>query len=163
MTLMRLRPAFSMLTAIFVIVLMMGVSALVFDLSGKIVKETTTQYKKEQAVLLAKSYTELAIMTITANSRGTSPCIYNIVGEDILGDNSLGNGYRVRVRIGYIGNNLGNCNNAANVYANNVVTPESMLNLIIDTYIEYQEEQSIVDTGGGPVWITYHRRTLQKI
>jgi hypothetical protein len=163
MRLKRLRPAFSMLTAIFVLVLMIGVSALVFDLSGKIVKETTTQYKKEQAVLLAKSYTELTILAVMANSRGTNPCLYNITGNNILGDNSLGFGYRVRVRIGYIGNNLGNCNATANVYANNVVTPESMLNIIVDTYIEYQEDVSVNDTISNAQWITYHRRTLQRI
>ena len=58
------KKAFSMVTAIFVIVIMASVSALIMNVSGKTVKATTQQFQKEQAQLLARSYTELAILYI---------------------------------------------------------------------------------------------------
>ena len=49
-----MRKAFSLITAIFVIVLMATVAAFIMNLSGKMVKGTTVQFQREQAVLLAK-------------------------------------------------------------------------------------------------------------
>ncbi|MGC9350615.1 MAG: type II secretion system protein, partial [Sulfurovum sp.] len=107
------REAFSLITAIFLIVLMASIAVYVMSLSGKIAKETTAQYKKEQAMLLAKSYTELAIMAVTANDRnGTGQCITNINAN--VGSNNpiaTGEGYQVRTRIAYIGadSDIGTC------------------------------------------------------
>ena len=60
-----MRKAFSMITAIFIIVLMATVGAFILNISAKSVKSTVLQYKREQAILYAKSYTELAIMDAT--------------------------------------------------------------------------------------------------
>ena len=154
------RKAFSMVTAIIVIVLMATVAMLIMNISGKIVKETTTQYRKEQAVLLAKSYTEFAIMAVTANDRGTD-CIENINGNNVIADDSSGKGYQVDTRISYIGNtataNLSTCANTR-LLSTAVKTPGSDLQVIIDVYVRYKElDNTSAD------WITYHRRTLQKI
>ena len=65
-----MRKAFSMIMAIFVILLMATVGAFILNISAKSVKSTLLQYKREQAILYARSYTELAIMTATTN---TSP------------------------------------------------------------------------------------------
>ncbi len=46
--------AFSMLTAIFIIVLMATIAAFIMNLSGKMVKGTTVQFQREQSVLLGK-------------------------------------------------------------------------------------------------------------
>lgn len=154
------RKAFSLLTAIIVIVLMATVAMLVMSISAKIVKETTTQYRKEQAVLLAKSYTEFAIMAVTANDR-TADCIENINGNNVIATDNDGKGYQVDTRISYIGNattaNLGTC--AATRLLNTAVkTPGSDLQIIVDVYVRYKElDNTSAD------WITYHRRTLQKI
>ena len=67
------RRAFSMITAIFVILIMATVGGFIMNLSGKMIQETTSQYRKEQAILYAKSYTEYAIMAATAQT-----CIRNI-------------------------------------------------------------------------------------
>jgi type II secretory pathway pseudopilin PulG len=76
----KMRRAFSMITAIFVIVLMATVAVLILNLSGKMVKETTAQFQREQAMLLAKSYTEYAVMAVTANDRnGTGNCLTDII------------------------------------------------------------------------------------
>lgn len=165
----KLRDAFSLITAIFLILIMGAISMFVMSLSGKMVQSTTAQYQKEQAVILAKSYTELAIMTAMTNVRNGGVCIENINSEtnnaantaSILppdaGANAQG-GYRARVLIGYIGpaGEIATCN-ASRQLGN---PSGNTLNIVVDTYIEYQD---ISDPRANPPWITYHRRTLQKI
>ena len=153
---LKQRKAFSMLTAIFIIVLMSSVAALVMGTAGKIVKETTTQYQKEQAVLLAKSYTELAIMAVSANSDRTANCLDTINGDFAGGIDNPG-GYSVTTEISYILSDMGtNCTNVLNTAA--VITPKSETNIIVDVYVSYKDLDNVNDTN-----ITYHRRTLQKI
>lgn len=152
------RKAFSLLTALFVIVLMATVAMLVMNMTGKMVKETTSQYQREQAALLAKSYTEYAIMAVTANDRAAGNCLSDIDGT--VGSNPAnGNGYRIRTRIAYIGHNteVGACP-TTRVFSNSVNEDNSPLNIIVDVYVEYKE----ADNTGAP-WVTYHKRTLQKI
>ena len=156
-----MRDGFSMITAIFLIVLMSTVAVLVMDLSGKVVQETTAQYRKEQAILYAKSYTEFAIMALTARN-----CIRTITA-DVDGTAAQvlqGEGYNVVVNIQYIGND----NGCANVIGGALSTPTSRGTVVlIDTYIHYRDPEHpnaqnsvawVVDPG-----ITYHRRTLQKL
>jgi hypothetical protein len=162
MRLQRSRKAFSLLTAIVIIVLMATVAVLVFNLSGKMVKSTTTQFHKEQAVLLAKSYTEYAVMAITANDRNdTGNCLDTITGNNII-RNVNQNGYRARVIISYIGSNAavptGTC---SSIFSNVVTTPETPLTAVIDVYIDYRDIDH--QAGVNAPWITYHKRTLQKI
>jgi hypothetical protein len=157
------RKAFSLVTAVFLIALMASVAFYVMSLSGKIVKETTVQYKKEQAVLLAKSYTELAIMTVTANDRNaTGQCITDI--NATVGSNdpeSSGIGYRVSTHIAYIGaeSDINTCTGTS--IFDYPSDGNKDLNIIVDVYVEYKD---IIqgDITSSP-WITYHRRTLQKI
>lgn len=158
MKLQTRRKAFSLITAIFVIVLMATVAILVMNLSGKMVKETTAQYQREQAALLAKSYTEYAIMAVTANDRNTSNCLTDIDGS-VGTAPANGNGYRIRARIAFIGHNseVGSCP-STRVFSSGVNTVKSPLNIIVDVYVEYKDP----DNTGSP-WVTYHKRTLQKI
>lgn len=151
----KYKKAFSMLTAIIVIVLMATVAAFIMSLSSKMTKGTTVQYQREQAKLLAKSYTEYAIMAVMANDRGVN-CLNTITSNNVLGGVG-GAGYNVQANIGYIGNNtLLLC--AANAYAAVVNTPESPLNIIVDVYVTYPD----LDNPNN-INMTYHRRTLQKI
>ena len=152
------RKAFSMLTSIVVIVLMATVSIFVMNLSGKIVKSTTTQYQHEQAELYAKSYTEYAVMAVTGNNRSID-CVENISGT--IGTPANGNGYRVRTRIAYIVNgtevDTSKCNDVR-VLSTGVATQDTPLNILVDVYIDYKDP----DNTGGP-YMTVHRRTIQKI
>jgi len=164
------RKAFSMLTAIVVIVLMASVGAFVMSLSGKMVKTTTTQFQREQAMLLAKSYTEYAIMAVMSNDRnnptGGGACLNTIKSDDVIRPEGNG-GFNIRVNIAYIGNDgttpsgppniLGLCT-GSNVLARVVNTLQSPLNIIVDVYVKYKDLD-----GGNTNWITYHKRTLQKI
>jgi type II secretory pathway pseudopilin PulG len=158
----QMKQAFSLVTSLAVIVLMASVAILVLSLTSKTVKETVAQYKKEQAVLLAKSYTEYAIMAVTANDRVNNTCLLNVYGNNVLGDEDTDGGYNVRVNIFYIGGNSGD-NNVSNcgshiLYSGPIQTPESPLQIIVDTYVEYKD----IDNASTEL-ITYHRRTLQKI
>jgi len=161
MQLHRQQKAFSMLTAIVVIVLMASVGAFVMSLSGKMVKTTTTQFQREQAMLLAKSYTEYAIMAVMANQRAAGGCLRTINGDNVIRLENNG-GFEVRVQINYISNGtniLTGCNTApTRIFSNAAVTPESELNIIVDVYVKYKDLDG-VNTN----WITYHKRTLQKI
>ncbi len=150
------RKAFSMITAIIVIVLMATVAMLVMSMSGKLVKETTAQYQREQAVLLANSYTEYAVMAVTANDRSVN-CLSTI--------NGTWNGYSARIHIAYIGTAavigpLGDSTICANPRKLGTVPvdSETALTIIIDAYIDYND----LDNPGGQN-LTYHRRTVQKI
>ena len=148
-----MRKAFSMLTAIVIIVLMATVAAFIMNLSGKMVKTTTVQFQREQAVLLAKSYTEYAVMAVTANEHNSTNCLNTITG-------SYGN-YNVQVDISYIGNNLdGSCDRVFNrdYTVETIDTPKSQLNIILDVFVEYPD----IDNPNN-VNLTYHRRSLQKI
>ena len=167
------RKAFSMLTAIFVIVLMATVAMLVMNLSGKIIKETTAQYQKEQAAILAKSYTEYAIMAVMSNDRNATgnDCIENIDGR-IGADVNNGQGYLINTRIAYIsdndatnGSSVSTCAATRILDSSGISTPESALNIIVDVYVRYRDpDHPNITTAPNTVpWVTYHRRTLQKI
>lgn len=153
------RKAFSMITAIFVIVLMATVAILVVNMSGKLVKETTAQYQNEQAALYANSYTEYAILAITGNDR-TVNCLSTI--NSTIGVPATGNGYRIRTHISYIGTaaEVGNCANTRKL-SEAVTTAKTPLTIIVDAYVDYKEPDHH-DSANAP-WITYHKRTVQKI
>jgi len=181
-----MRKAFSMITAVFVIVIMATVAILVMSTSGKIVKETTIQYRKEQAMLLARSYTELAVLAVTNYDRSTSSnCVENINGvvnalipgaSPATGVSSTnGGGYDVQTRIYYLGNNLP-CSNSRKLNNsidtsrsntiiatdyNNTGSSDAIAGIIVDVYIRYKDPDAY-DPANSP-WITYYRRTLQKI
>ena len=175
-----MRKAFSMITAIFVIVIMATVAMLVFSTSGKIVKESTIQYRKEQAMLLAKSYTELAVMAVMDHNRSASnSCIEDINGAvnalipgatPVSGANTNGTGYDVETKIYYLGNSLP-CtttrilNSSTSIqtdYNNTTPTPsDALAAIIVDVYVKYKDPD--VPNPASSPWITYHRRTLQKI
>lgn len=144
------REAFSMLTSIIVLVLMATVAMLILSMSGKLVKETTSQYQREQAMLLANSYTEYAIMAVTANDRSLNNCLGTI--------NGTANGYSARIEISYIGTTveIGNCADTKRLgtVPAGSTTP---LTIIVDAYIDYK------DLDNAYLTITYHRRTIQKI
>ena len=162
---MRMRKGFSLLVAIFTIVLVSLVASYIFYVSSSTAKEGEIQYKKEQAMLLARSYTEYAVMAISANDRdGSGVCIDNI--NATIGTNpTQGQGYRVRVIITYIGNEryVDKCTYVAAKLSNSDV---DTLSAIIDVYVEYREitHPSLFNGNINLVpWQRYHRRSIQKI
>ena len=147
-----MRKGFSMLTAIAVIVVIASIGAFILSLSGKMIAETTVQFQREQAMLLAKSYTEYAIMAATANDQNSSNCL-NSINSDV------GGFYKVNVNISYIGRDISSsCNN---ILSTDINTTNSPLSIIIDVDVKYQNPDD--PRGASAPWITFHKRTLQKI
>ena len=174
MMITKSKKAFSMVTAIFVIVIMAVVSSLIMNVTGKTLKATTVQYQKEQATLLARSYTELAIMYVLYYDRNATiprSCLETIT--DHFGQASP-NGYDIRMDIHYIGNTtlLEGCTKTLSKVAGSTGGTwtkkdslfDTTLSLVIDTYVSYKDYDdpsalaSVDDRN-----ITYHRRTLQKL
>jgi hypothetical protein len=180
-----------MITSIFVIVLMATVAILVFSLSGKMTKNTTIQYRTDQAALLARSYTELAVMAVINHDRDTNGnCIQDINGvvnsiipgvtPSASASTLSGEGYNIQTRIYYIGENLPcsssrDLNGAANIVTdyNNTGANDALAAIIVDTYVRYKDPAMVEawktdHSNKAPKatqipWITYHTRRLLKI
>lgn len=173
------KRGFSMLTAIAVIVLMAVIAMYVTTTAGQSVKVTTDQYRKEQAIFYAKSYTEYAIMAISADAarmNGTN-CLQTINGNILVGGETLtanrgrGRGYRIRVQIFYIGNassGVGSCpvNRQLSTSVNQGAAQnedQTPLTVIIDTYVDYNDLNDDRVDDSEIRHFTYHRRSVQKI
>jgi len=163
----KFRKGFSMIMAIFVIVLLSLVASYIFYTSATITKEGTVQYQNAQAKIYARSFTEYAVLAVMGNSDRSTPakCIKEI-NSDIGSDPAKGQGYRIHVDITYIGNQkyIGNCSNIASALNNNDV---DTLSIIVDVYVKYKDLQNAslynpTFTNFVP-WQVYHRRSIQKI
>ncbi|HHO42275.1 MAG TPA: type II secretion system protein [Epsilonproteobacteria bacterium] len=161
-----MRKGFSLVTAIFVIVLMATLGVLVLSTTAKTTQNTITQFRHEQAALLAKSYTEFAILSVLDYNRTQNgDCIQTINGN--IGNIDDGSGYQVTANISYIGNNLP-CNNVLN---NNINTypADSAPAIIVDVFVRYKDQNTVAYAKNNNInvanlpFVTYHRRTLQKI
>ena len=179
------KKAFSMITAIFVIVIMATVSSLIMNITGKTIKTTTQQYQKEQAQLLARSYTELAIMYVMHYDRSSTPNCLETITDHFGTQDSNGNyPYSIHINIKYLGNdtllhgcsktilNTGAIGTASNITHSATWTDDDSLHgninrtvsLIIDTYITYKDfDDPSALLANGDRNITFHRRTLQKL
>ncbi len=165
------KKAFAMMTAIAVIVIMATVTALIMNVTGKTIKETTQQYQKEQAALLAKSYTELAVFNVLNTNKNT--CLTTFT--DHFGDAT--SGYDILINIKYLGNDrlldgctqtilangtVGTASDATNTatWTNDLASGiDRTISLVVDTYITYKD----FDDSNSDRNITFHRRTLQKL
>jgi len=185
------RPAFSMLTAIGVMLIMGLLSSFILSTSASTGEETFAQYHKEQAVLLSEAYTEAAILAVLNNDMAPigANCVTNlnanittlVQGGVAVGTPNTGRGYLVNVTIRYITNTIpldprptnifpANCPNILNLDAGgNIINFNHSfgvqevpnLSVIIDVYVRYKNI-AYPNPAAAP-WVTYHRRTLQKI
>ena len=156
---MRLREGFSLLIAIFTIMLLSLVASYIFYANSIISKSGGLQYKREQAIIYARSYTEYAVMAIEANSRNAN-CIEDIKAD--IGNPDSAQGYRVEVKISYIGNSkyLSKCTNTIEKLNN---TDPDTLDAVIDVYVKYKDIQHPDINNTNTPWQTYHKRSIQKI
>jgi len=160
------KKAFSLLVAIFVIMLISIVASYIFYTSSTVAKTGSIQYQREQAAIYARSYTEYAILAISGNNRNSGQCITTINAN--IGNPNIGQGYKIVVKISYIGNNkyINSCN-TNNIIANlNDTTDEDTLFAIIDVYVSYKDimHRSINTQWQNYIpWQTYHKRSIQKI
>jgi len=169
-----MRKAFSMFTAIMVIMMMSSIASLVFSTAGKITAETTAQYRKEQSMLLAKSYTEFSILAIQEHNMNGGNCLRTITANLNSLDGSTnangvasGEGYYVEVKIQYIGLpatiNCAAITSGFGSLGNLSVSTSTDISAMIDVYIQYHDLDVVAKLGSASPWVTYHRRTLQKL
>ena len=139
-----MRSGFSMLTAIFILVLIATVMTLMLTLTTTTADKTANIYLKEQTHLIARSATEFALLAASGHDYNSS-CLENI--------NLLYDDYNVSIQLYYIGNALP-CN-PNHILANNIATADSNGTVIIDTVVTYplNADQNV----------RYARRTLQKL
>jgi len=152
------KKAFSMVTAIFVLIIMATVSSLIMNVTSKTVKATTLQYQKEQAQLLARSYTELAMLNLIYTDRSIN-CLtswqehFGAAGND---------GYDITINVHYIGSNTlvpPKCGTARiTTWNNNNLGFPQTVSVIIDTYITYRDFDDPEHRD-----VTFHKRTVQKL
>jgi len=164
MILSKHTKAFSMLSAIVIIIMISILSIYIMGLAGKTIKVSTDQYRHEQAILYAKSYTEYAILAVSADTRDTkSPCLRDInanIDGGIHTQNYPKTGYRVSIHISYISDaiELANCTGiGVRILSDTITHHTTSLNIIIDAYIKYRDLNDMHKV------LTYHRRSLQKI
>jgi len=151
------KKAFSMITAIFTIVIMASLTALIMNITGKTIKATTQQYQKEQAILLARSYTELAIMYAMSYERNSSNQCIQTINSHFGASSPLG--YDITTELRYIGKQTSLANCPRQIVALTGATGfDNTMSLIIDTYVYYRDFDDPLDRN-----ITFHRRTLQKL
>ncbi len=138
-----MRPAFTLLSAIFLMVLVAVLMMLTLSLSSQTSKQTSDLYLQEQAQLLAKSSTEFALLAISAHDNSVD-CV-----------NSMSLNYEqfdIYMKMYYLGNGLPN---ACDTLDNLIGTAESNGTVIVDTTVTYQDQETNET-------VRYHRRTIQK-
>ncbi len=150
------RGGFAMIMAIILIVVLSTIMAIMLELTQKTTKETTNLYLKEQAVLLAKSATELALLEISGYDRnatiGGKPAIKCLSHINAVYPKAAPI-FDINTTIRYIGLN---CSKKDSNYIKTIDTPESNGSVLIDT--------SVTSTPGTSIQtIRYFRRTLQKL
>ncbi len=144
-----MRKAFSLITAIIILVVMATLLVLTLSLSMQTSKQTGDIYLKEQAQLLARSATEYALLAISGHERNiTTGCVENI---NITYPSATAAEYDINITIMYIGNNMP-CTNAREL-DDAIATTDSNGTVIIDTTVTNLVSQEP---------IRYHRRTIQK-
>lgn len=144
-----MRKAFSMITAIFVIVVLATIAMLSLSMVANTYQNTMIQYRQEQAALYAKSYTELAVMAVTQYGR-SAQCVNNIAGTTT-------DGYAVSGTIRYIGGTGLNVACARLAGGTTVATDDSIASVVIDMDVSY------TDTTISPNPIIFHKRTTKLI
>jgi hypothetical protein len=159
-----MRQGFSMLMALAVIVVVSTVSVLVLNLSGKMAVGTTAGYRQEQAALLARSYAELALLSVINQDINTT-CINDINStvDNLVPNGSAGDTiYTAAIRITYLGTNLpAGCsmlNAGALATDYNSTTLRGVAAVLIDVFIRYSDSDISPDNN-----LTYHLRRLEKI
>jgi type II secretory pathway pseudopilin PulG len=144
-----MRKAFSMITAIFVILILSIVAMSVLNLSAATTNSTVDQYRHEQAALYAKSFTELAILRAIQMVARPATCTQK--NTDYVGSKALyntGSGYEANTSITFVQTDTALGCTIANTS-----------NIIVDTTVQYRNP---IDPANAPI-TTYFKRTLQKI
>ncbi|WP_201353902.1 type IV pilus modification PilV family protein [Hydrogenimonas urashimensis] len=141
-----MRRGFTLLSAIFLMVLVATLMVLAYSLSAQTKKQTGDIYMQEQAQLLARSATEFALLAVSGHDN-TADCIDQINLRYPQGSPV----YDINMTLYYIGNGLP----CSHILANGIATAESNGTILIDTSVSY----TIPDSNEK---VRFFRRTIQK-
>ncbi len=130
------RPAFSMISAIVVLVLMSSLSVMVLSTNIKSSRHLFEGYRARQAELWANSYMEYAKLAIMKNreliiENNTTHAIESISGK--FGDTQNKGGYIITVQISYMGVKKPFNSSSTRVIDKRASNPSA----IIDVYVKY--------------------------
>lgn len=138
-----------MITAIFFMVAIATILTAMLSSTASSTQTTIDAYISEQAELMAKSATELAVLKVLEHDRSTG-CLTGFSAQ-YPGVNPI---LDISVSIRYIGLN---CSNAAANYVADIDTPESNGTMLIDVVVKSNSSLHLSEP------VRYCRRTLQKL
>ncbi|MCD8213775.1 MAG: hypothetical protein LUC34_07005 [Campylobacter sp.] len=141
-----MRKGFSLLAAIFFVVVTSSLCMLALSLSNSTMRQTGEIYLREQAELLAQGATEYAMLRILGHDFNTG-CLSSVSGRFPANNATAFLQYTVNIQ--YFGN-IGNCVGIP------IQTRDSAGTVMLDVFVT-----SIAGRISNP--ISFHKRTVQKI
>ncbi|NWF66220.1 MAG: type II secretion system protein [Campylobacterales bacterium] len=141
-------------------VIVATIGAYIMNFSALSTRQTTDTYFREQAMLFAKSGTELALLVISGNDHSQN-CIDEVHFQypaDCSKKND--NCYEVNVSIRYWYVGSFNACQAKNALMSEIQTVESNGTVLMDIFVK--TPAIMYDDEGNATRYTFHRRTIQK-
>jgi len=153
----RSRNAMAMIMAIAVIVIIATIMALAIGMNSQTTKRTVNLYLHEQAILLAKSAAEYALLRIALDNNETNPCnIRSLNFSPDLDNDGNADYFDINISIKYSYTNYpATCPTSARFAQ--VITPEQNGSVLLDITV------SVDDTTVTTEPIRYFRRSVQKL
>ena len=149
-----MRRGFSLLAAIFFVVVTSSLCMLALSLSNTTSRPTSEIYLREQAELLAQGATEYAVLEILNHDFKSKGCLSSVKGNFKNDANPI---LTYEVDITYFGN-IGTCAGIP------VQSKESAGTVMLDVFVKsYGYDESDRDKMKTPNSIAFHKRTLQKL
>lgn len=151
-----------MIMAIYMILILGGILAVVISLTGETNKRTDDLYLHEQAIFLTRSATEYAMLAVSGHNYrpvaqgGTNDCINQINATYPTAVNPM---FNINITLRYIGlGQVNPANDAACVdFIKDIDTSESNGSILMDVTVTSDPSLGLTEP------IRYHRRTLQKM
>lgn len=153
-----MKKGFSLIMAIFFVMLIATLGMMSLSLSSKMVKQSGDVYLKEQAELYAMSATSLAVLDMQGTDY-SSGCLTEKTYD-------FGDGFVATVNIFYLDNDMPRCDNNRNVKSLNSIVKNFMdlkdINGNSVTYYNVALIDVMVQNTDGIEPVRFHRRTIQR-
>lgn len=147
------RRGMAMIMAIFFIISIAVIMAIVMKLTATTTKKTEDIYLHEQALALTRSATEYALLAVSGhNHKALNNCINQIDAQYPSAANPI---FDINITLRYIG--FGSLTGACTDYITTIQTPESNGSILMDVTVTSNPNLGISEE------IRYFRRTMQKL
>lgn len=150
------RRGMAMIMAIFMILILGGIMAIVITMTTQTTRRTTDIYLHEQAIALTRSSTEYALLAVSGHNHNTlQNCINRIDAQYPSATEPM---FDINITLRYIGfGGAGGLTGDCNHYIASIQTPESNGSILMDVTVTSNDFLNLDEP------IRYHRRTLQKM